>query len=115
MEIKKNDELLRKIGYTLLQLRTKAGLKQEQVAREIGIKQETLSKYENGGTDFTISIIAVFSEYYKVDINEIINISRHTQGLDSNNETDLNEGYRLYIEQLKNENTFLKDQLKAGR
>lgn len=74
METKKDEELLKQIGYNLLQLRTSAGLKQEQVARDVGIKQETLSKYENGGTDITVCTLAALAKYFKVDISAIINI-----------------------------------------
>lgn len=125
MEIKKDGDLLKQIGRNLLQLRTAATLKQEQVAHDLGIRQETLSKYENGGTDITICTLAEFAKYFKVDISAIINIqpnqvfnvhgSNSANGIIHNQHNILNEGYRLYIEQLKNENTFLKEQLTATR
>lgn len=125
METKKDEELLKQIGSNLLQLRTSVGLKQEKVARDIGIKQETLSKYENGGTDITICNLVALAKYFKVDISAIINIhsnqvfnvngSNNATGIVQNQHNHLQEGYRLYIEQLKDENIFLKDQLKAGR
>jgi len=125
METKKDEELLKHIGSNLLKLRTSAGLKQEQVAHDIGIKQETLSKYENGGTDITISTLVALAKYFKVDISAIINIhpnqdfnvngSNNANGIIHNQHNHLDECYRLYIEQLKDENTFLKEQLKAAR
>lgn len=125
METKKDEELLKQIGSNLLQLRTSVGLKQEKVARDIGIKQETLSKYENGGTDITVCTLLSLAKYFKVDISAIINNhpnqvfnvngNNSATGIIHNQHNHLDEGYHLYIEQLKNENIFLKDQLKAGR
>lgn len=120
----KDKKLLKQVGRRLQQLRKTAGLKQEHVASDLGIKQETLSKYENGGTDISVCALMAFARYFKVDCSSLIigcpnpvtaSSGNSANGIANNQHSHPNEGYPLYVAPQKSRTTFLKDHLKAGK
>ncbi len=52
---------------TLKNLREEKGLSQDDLATDLGISRQTLSKYENGDTSFSLDIIKKLSAYFEVD------------------------------------------------
>lgn len=53
-------------------LRLKNRLKQEEFAKIFGVARSTVGNYENGLTEPNIEMIIKFSEYFKVDITDLI-------------------------------------------
>lgn len=73
MSIQKDKTYLKKIGEALHKLRSERQLLQKTVASDLEIRQETLSNYETKGVD-SITVLAKFAEYYKVDMVSILSI-----------------------------------------
>lgn len=67
-----------KIGNFLKELRKEKGLTQEQLAEEFNVSGKTISRWENGNNMPDISILVELSEFYNVDIREIIDGERKT-------------------------------------
>ena len=65
-----------KIGNFLKELRKEKGLTQEQLAEEFNVSGKTVSRWENGKNMPDISILVELSEFYNVDIREIIDGKR---------------------------------------
>ena len=71
-----------KIGNFLKELRKEKGLTQEQLAEEFNVSGRTVSRWENGNNMPDISILVELSEFYDVDIREIINGERKNKDMD---------------------------------
>lgn len=67
------------IGERLRELRYKAGLTQGEIAREIGITQQTYSNYEKNVRSMDAEMIKRFSEYYGVSADYILCIETYRQ------------------------------------
>lgn len=65
-----NREFLKRIGKVITRLRTKEGVKQENMAKSLGITQSALSKYENGKTDIPVLKLKEISDKYSVPITD---------------------------------------------
>ena len=52
---------------TLRALRVNYSLSAKEVAKEIGIHQQTLLKYENDSTDIPLSLLEKLAKYYGVN------------------------------------------------
>lgn len=84
------------------QLREKRGLIQEILATELGITQQTLSKYERDITFIKVDILKKIAEYFNVTTDYLLGVSdvkRDLQGQMKINETldkyyDLVEVYK---------------------
>lgn len=55
----------------LIELREKANLKQEELAKKIGISQSHISHLEGGNRDFTQKVLDKILEYYGLDYADI--------------------------------------------
>lgn len=119
----KDKKLLKQVGRKLQQLRKTGGLKQEHVASDLGIKQETLSKYENGRTDITICILMAFARYFNVGYNSLINDGSNLVNASSvsnadevliNQTSHPDKGYQLHVAQLKSQATHSMNYLKVS-
>lgn len=62
------------IGEALKQQRLSAGLSQSQLARETGIKQQNISRWENGTHIPDIAQCAILAKYYGISVDELINL-----------------------------------------
>lgn len=71
MELKDKLQLLRKQN----------GYSQEQLADELGIARQTLSKWENGSNMPDISLLAELADFYDVSIPEIIDGERKSENM----------------------------------
>lgn len=60
------------IGNNIVFLRKKAGLKQEEIQSTLGFKRNTWSNWENGISEPNISTLLVISNFFKVDLTELI-------------------------------------------
>lgn len=65
-----------KVGSFLKELRKGKEMTQEQVAVLFGVSQRSVSRWENGKTLPDISVLIELSDYYNVDLREIINGER---------------------------------------
>lgn len=65
-----------KVGSFLKELRKGKEMTQEQVAVLFGVSQRSVSRWENGKTLPDISVLIELSDYYNVDLREMINGER---------------------------------------
>ncbi len=73
----------KKIGTFLKQLRNEKGITQEQLAEILGVSGRTVSRWETGTNLPDLSILVQISEYYDVEIKEILNGERKSENMDS--------------------------------
>lgn len=71
------------IGAFLKQLRNEKGITQEQLAEILGVSGRTVSRWETGNNLPDLSILVCISEYYDVEIKEILNGERKTKSMES--------------------------------
>ncbi|MDO4344446.1 MAG: helix-turn-helix domain-containing protein [Eubacteriales bacterium] len=73
----------KEIGAFLKQLRNEKGITQEQLAEILGVSGRTVSRWETGTNLPDLSILVQISEYYDVEIKEILNGERKNENMDS--------------------------------
>ena len=73
----------RKIGEFLKRLRSEKELTQEQLAEKIGVSNRTVSRWETGNNLPDISMLIQLSEFYDIDIREIIDGGRKSETMDA--------------------------------
>lgn len=72
----------KEIGIFLKHLRSEKGITQEQLAEILGISGRTVSRWETGSNLSDLSILVQISEYYNVEIKEILNGERKSENMD---------------------------------
>lgn len=72
----------KEIGVFLKQLRNEKGITQEQLAEILGVSGRTVSRWETGNNLPDLSILVQISEYYDVEIKEILNGERKSEDMD---------------------------------
>lgn len=70
-----------KIGKFLKELRKEKALTQEQLAEQFNVSGRTVSRWENGNNMPDISVLVMLSEFYDVDIREIIDGERKSENM----------------------------------
>lgn len=70
-----------KIGSFLKELRKEKELTQEQLAEKFGVSSRSVSRWENGNTMPELGILVELADYYEVDIKEIIDGERKSEGM----------------------------------
>ena len=73
----------KEIGVFLKQLRNEKGITQEQLAEILGVSGRTVSRWETGNNLPDLSVLVQISEYYDVEIKEILNGERKSENIDS--------------------------------
>lgn len=73
----------KRIGAFLKQLRTEKGLTQEQLAEILGVSGRSISRWETGTNLPDLSILVQISEYYNVEVKEILNGERISGNMDN--------------------------------
>lgn len=73
----------KEIGAFLKQLRGEKGITQEQFAEILGVSGRTVSRWETGTNLPDLSILVQISEYYNVEIKEILNGKRERENIDN--------------------------------
>lgn len=71
-----------KIGGFLKELRKQKGLTQEQIAEKFNVSNRTISRWENGYNMPDLDILIEISDYYEVDLREILNGERKSENMD---------------------------------
>ena len=77
----------------LKQLRLKANLKFEELARHLGCSKSSISMYENGTREPNLETLEAIADYFNVDMNTLT---------DSKTSAELNSELQEYLEELKN-------------
>ena len=62
------------LAHRLRQLRLSKGLTQEELAEVLHISKETISRYESGLREPSISTLAAIVDFYDVDFNYILGV-----------------------------------------
>jgi len=114
------NSLLTIIGQNLHTIRNARKETLQSVAAEIGITHPIISKIENGRyPNIQLNLLIKLCNHYKVTLQQILglevaNIFQLTQHNKDGSQKligqELSSGYDLYIQQLINENKFLKEQ-----
>lgn len=73
----------KEIGAFLKQLRKEKGITQEQLAEILGVSGRTVSRWETGTNLPDLSILVQISEYYDVEIKEILGGERKSENMDN--------------------------------
>lgn len=68
-----------KIGKFLKELRKDKGLTQEQMAEEFNVSRRTVTRWETGSNLPDISILVEISDYYDVDLRELLNGEKRSE------------------------------------
>jgi transcriptional regulator with XRE-family HTH domain len=111
--------LLTTIGRNLHTIRNARKETLQAVASEIGITHPIISKIENGRyPNIQLNLLIKLCNHYKVTLQqvfelEVTNIFQLTNNGEGHQKLigqELSSGYDLYIQQLVNENKFLKEQ-----
>ena len=80
----------KKIGVFLKELRKQKGLTQEQLAERFSVSGRTVSRWENGNNMPDLDILIEISDFYEVDLREILNGERKSGNMNKeNNDTVL--------------------------
>lgn len=66
------EEVYKKIGEKLRELRKQRGFTQEQVAKYLGITQEQLSYYETGAREISVATLQALARLYGCDYNYLL-------------------------------------------
>ena len=72
----------KKIGIFLKELRKEKGLTQERLAEQFNVSSRTVSRWENGNNMPDLDILIEISDYYEVDLREILNGERKSENMD---------------------------------
>lgn len=72
----------KKIGGFLKELRKEKALTQEKVAEKFHVSNRTVSRWENGINMPDLDILIEMSDYYEVDLREILNGERKSENMD---------------------------------
>lgn len=75
----------KKIGGFLKELRKEKGVTQEKLAEQFNVSSRTVSRWENGNNMPDLDILIEISDYYEVDLREILNGERKSENMDKEN------------------------------
>lgn len=68
-----------KIGNFFKELRKQKGLTQEQIADKFNVSNRTVSRWENGNNMPDLDILIEISDYYEVDLRELLDGERKSE------------------------------------
>lgn len=72
-----------KIGAFLKELRKKKGLTQEQIAEKFNVSNRTVSRWENGNNMPDLDVLIEISDYYEIDLRELLDGERKSEKMNS--------------------------------
>lgn len=72
----------KRIGGFLKELRKEKGITQEQLAEQFRVSNRTVSRWENGNNMPDLDVLIEISDYYEVDLREILNGKRKSENMD---------------------------------
>ena len=73
----------KKIGVFLKELRKEKELTQEQLAEIVQVSNRTVSRWENGNNMPDLDILIEISDYYEVDLREILDGERKSEDMNN--------------------------------
>ena len=71
-----------KVGRFLKELRNEKRITQEQLAEQFHVSNRTVSRWENGNNLPDLDILIELSDYYEVDLRELLNGERKSEKMD---------------------------------
>lgn len=71
----------KKIGIFLKELRKEKAITQEQLAEQFNVSGRTVSRWENGYNLPDLDILIEISDYYEIDLREILNGERKSENM----------------------------------
>lgn len=71
-----------KMGAFLKELRKEKNITQDQLAEEMGVARRTVSRWETGSNMPDMDILIDISDFYKVDLREILDGERKNEQMD---------------------------------
>lgn len=72
----------KKIGAFLKELRKEKVLTQEQLAEKFNVSSRTVSRWENGNNMPDLDVLIEISDFYEVDLRELLNGERKSEKMD---------------------------------
>ena len=72
-----------KIGMFMKSLRKEKGLTQEQLAEVFNVSNRTVSRWENGNNMPDLDLLIEISDFYEVDLREILDGERRNEEMDN--------------------------------
>ena len=66
----------------ILDLRNKAGLSQDELAEKVYVTRQAVSRWENGNNMPDLDILIEISDYYEIDLREILEGERKSEKMD---------------------------------
>lgn len=112
----------KQIGENIKKIRVSLKKEVKEVSKDLNISVAAYSNIERGITDISISRILQIAEYFNVHFSQILAIdnttnyyfvpNNHSTGTQNNNQfsQQQSEGFNVAIQQIINENTYLKEQ-----
>ena len=76
------------------ELRKKLGLTQTRLGEEIGVSQQTISKYENVDENISGDMLLALSKFFKVPVDYILRKNEEEQQREQDNKREIMELYR---------------------
>lgn len=70
--IRTDEEIYKEFGEKLKNLRTERNLTQNEVAKDLGITQASVFKYEKGLRRVPMNMIITFANYFNISVDELI-------------------------------------------
>ena len=68
-----------KVGTFLKELRNEKNLTQEQLAEKLSVSRRTVSRWETGSNMPDLDVLIEMSDYYSVDLSELVNGERRSE------------------------------------
>ena len=75
-----------KIGTFIKMLRKQKGLTQEQIAEKFNVSSRTVSRWENGNNMPELDILIEISDFYEVDLRELLDGERRSEKVSNEND-----------------------------
>lgn len=86
------------VGLTIKELRIKKGLTQDQLAAQIQLTPQAVSKWENGDSYPDLQIIGLLADIFEVSTDELINVTKQKEA---------KQQYRIY-ERIENDRCIIE-------
>lgn len=78
----------------IAELRKKLGLTQMRLGEEIGVSQQTISKYEKANVNISGDMLIVLSEFFKVPVDYILKKDEQVEKKEQNDRNEIMELYK---------------------
>ena len=75
----------------IAELRKKLGLTQTRLGEEIGVSQQTISKYENGDENISGDMLLALSKFFRVPIDYILRKEEEQQQQEQNDRKEVSD------------------------